>query len=209
MSDCGCQTATADTAEERRTMSIALALNATMFVVGTVAALVADSAGLLADALDMLADSSVYAIALLAIGRSMAFKRHAAQASGVLLAVLGLGVVIEAVRRGVVGAEPEGWIIVGMATLSLLVNATVFRMLAKYRDGEVHLRASWIFTRADVVANLGVIVAGLLVLATSTPWPDLVIGVAIGIYVIREAVEILRDARQRDSASSAVDAAGS
>jgi Co/Zn/Cd efflux system component len=118
-------------------------------------------------------------------------------------------VVIEAVRRAVVGAEPEGWIIVGMATLSLLVNATVFRMLAKYRDGEVHLRATWIFTRADVVANLGVILAGFLVLATGTAWPDLVIGVAIGLYVIREAVEILRDARQQDSAASAIDAAES
>lgn len=208
MSDCGCQTATTDTAEERRTISIALALNATMFVVGTIAGLVADSTGLLADALDMLADSSVYAIALLAIGRSTAFKRRGARASGVLLAILGLGVVIEAIRRAVMGAEPEGWIIVGMAIMSLLVNATVFRMLAKYRNGEVHLRASWIFTRADVIANLGVIVAGLLVLATGAPWPDFVIGVAIGLYVIREAVEILRDARQQDSAPSAVNAAG-
>jgi IS30 family transposase len=30
-------------------------------------------------------------------------------------------------------------------------------MLARYRQGEVHLRASWIFTRADVIANLAVI----------------------------------------------------
>ena len=142
-------------------------------------------------------DSSVYAIALLAIGRSIAFKSRGARVSGGLLAILGLGVVIESVRRAVMGAEPEGWIIVGIATMSLLVNATVLRMLAKYRDGEVHLRASWIFTRADVIANLGVIVAGLLVLGIGAPWPDFVIGAGIGLYVIREAVEILRDPRQR------------
>jgi Co/Zn/Cd efflux system component len=209
MSDCGCKLSSADTAEQRRTISIALALNATMFVVGTVAALVADSTGLLADALDMLADSSVYAIALLAIGRSIAFKSRGARVSGGLLAILGLGVVIESVRRAVMGAEPEGWIIVGIATMSLLVNATVLRMLAKYRDGEVHLRASWIFTRADVIANLGVIVAGLLVLGIGAPWPDFVIGAGIGLYVIREAVEILRDPRQQDGTLSAIKTAGS
>jgi Co/Zn/Cd efflux system component len=107
------------------------------------------------------------------------------------------------------GAEPEGWIIVGIATMSLLVNATVLRMLAKYRDGEVHLRASWIFTRADVIANLGVIVAGLLVLGIGAPWPDFVIGAGIGLYVIREAVEILRDPRQQDGTLSAIKTAGS
>jgi len=64
------------------------------------------------------------------------------------------------------------------------------------RSGEVHLRATWLFTRADVVANLGVILAGLLILWLGMPYPDYVIGTLIGLYVIKEAVEILRDARR-------------
>jgi Co/Zn/Cd efflux system component len=63
-------------------------------------------------------------------------------------------------------------------------------MLARYRQGEVHLRASWIFTRADVIANLAVILAALLVKVTQSRMPDIVIGLAIGIYVVREAIEI-------------------
>ena len=63
------------------------------------------------------------------------------------------------------------------------------------KSGEVHLRATWLFTRADVVANLGVILAGLLVLWLGVPYPDFVIGALIGLYVIKEAIEILRDAR--------------
>ena len=84
---------------------------------------------------------------------------------------------------------------IGTALLSLIVNLTVLRMLAPMKSGEVHLRATWLFTRADVVANLGVIVAGLLVLWFRVPYPDFVIGTLIGLYVIKEAVEILRDAR--------------
>ena len=69
------------------------------------------------------------------------------------------------------------------------------------KSGEVHLRATWIFTRADVVANVGVVVAGLLVLVLASPYPDYVIGTLIGLYVIKEALEILSDARKARSES--------
>jgi cation diffusion facilitator family transporter len=196
MTDCACQHSVADTAQQRRAVAIALALNGAMFVIGIVAGIVADSTGLVADALDMLADASAYGIALLAFGRTLVFKQRAAAASGLLLAALGSGVVIDAIRRVVAGSEPEGWIIIAAATLSLIVNATVLRLLKPFRDGEAHLRASWIFTRADVVANAGVIVAGVLVLATGNRTPDLIAGCLIGAYVVKEAVEILRDARR-------------
>ena len=196
MGDCACHDTDAETADQRRAIAIALALNLAMFVIGTVARLLAESAGLLADALDMLADASAYGIALLAIGRTATFKQRAATASGLILAALGSGVVLETIHRAVAGSEPEGWIIVGGAMLSLVVNGSVLRLLHRYRDGEAHLRASWIFTRADVVANVGVIAAGMLVLVTGSRVPDLVVGCLIGAYVIKEAIEILRDARR-------------
>jgi len=69
-------------------------------------------------------------------------------------------------------------------------------LLAPLKSGEVHLRATWLFTRADVVANIGVILAGVLVLWLGSPYPDFIIGTLIGLYVIKEAVEILGDARR-------------
>ena len=195
MTDCGCPVEGANSAPERRTIRIALALNFAMFIFGTIAGLVAQSSALLADALDMLADAAAYGIALTAIERTTAFKRRAALTSGLILAALGLSVIGDTIRRTVVGSEPEGWIMIGAATLSLIVNVTVLRMLARFRTGEVHLRASWIFTRVDVIANLGVIGAATVVMVTSSRIPDLLIGLAIGVYVVKEALEILRDAR--------------
>jgi Co/Zn/Cd efflux system component len=83
-----------------------------------------------------------------------------------------------------------------VAFASFLVNANVLRLLGRYRKGEVHLRATWIFTRVDVIANIGVMLSGLLVLLTSSRFPDLVMGGAIGIYVVKEAIEILSEARE-------------
>lgn len=195
MSDCGCEAPEVKTEQERRVLRIALGLNAAMAVIGGVAGWVAQSTGLLADALDMLSDATAYAIALLAIGRSVLFKIRAATLSGGILFVLGVAVLFEVGRRVNYGAEPLSEWMIATALLSLAVNLTVLRLLAPMKSGEVHLRATWLFTRADVVANVGVILAGLLIYWLSVPYPDYVIGTLIGLYVIKEAVEILRDAR--------------
>lgn len=195
MSECGCRHE-AQSAEERRVLRIALLLNAAMAVIGGTAGWIAYSTGLLADALDMLSDAGAYAIGLVAIGRSARFKANAAACSGVVLLMLGVGLLAEVGRRVLYGAEPLGGWMIATAFLSLAVNLTVLRMLAPLKSGQVHLRATWLFTRADVVANAGVILAGVLVFWLASPYPDYVIGAAIGVYVIKESVEILQDARR-------------
>ncbi len=194
MSGCGCHTVQADEAAQRRTLRIALAINATMFVVGLVAGTVAQSSGLIADALDMAADASAYAIALLAIRRGSAFKMQAARLSGTILLILGAGVVLDAARRAIFGSAPDGTTMMAVAALSLAANTTVLRLLAQTRSKEIHMRASFIFTRADVVANIGVILSGLIVWLTGLRQIDLIAGIAIGLYVGKEALEILREA---------------
>lgn len=202
MSDCGCHVEQSEDPRQRRTLWIALALNALMAVIGFAIGWIAHSTGVLADALDMLSDATAYAIGLFAIGRSASFKRNAATLSGALLLLLGIGVVAEAVRRGIAGSEPLSLWMMAAATLSLIVNLVVLRLLRPFQKGEVHLRATWIFTRADVVANIGVIVAAVLVYFTNSRFPDLIVGAAIGAYVIKEAIEILREAREKETTTS-------
>ncbi len=202
MSECGCH-AQATNEAECRTLRVALGLNATMFVVGAIAGLVAQSMGLIADSLDMLADASAYGIALMAWARSASFKASAAQLSGTLLLILGLGVLLGVVWRLLMGSHPEGAWMMGIAFVALVVNATVLRLLERFRHGEVHLRATWLFTRVDVIANMAVIVSGLLVLLLHSVVPDLVIGTAIACYVLKEALGILREAKEARAAALA------
>ena len=54
------------------------------------------------------------------------------------------------------------------------------------------MKASWIFSANDVIANLGIIIAGLLVAFSGSRYPDLVIGVIISIVVLSGAYRILR-----------------
>lgn len=199
MSDCGCH-AEVTSVEAGRTLRLALVLNATMFVVELIGGVIGQSSGLVADSFDMLADASAYGIAIAAVSRAALFKVRAATVSGAILLMLGLGACLAVVGRAITGSEPESLIMAALATPALVVNTIVLRLLSKHRDGEVHLRATWIFTRADVVANVAVLVAALLVFLTGSRYPDLVVGFVIGIYVTREALEILRDASRERSA---------
>lgn len=195
MSDCGCH-AEVTSVEAGRTLLLALALNAGMFVVELIGGIIGESSGLIADSLDMLADASAYGIAIAAVSRGPLFKARAATVSGTILLLLGLGACVAVIVRAITGSEPESLIMAVLATPALVVNTIVLRLLSKHRDGEVHLRATWIFTRADVIANLAVLVAALLVFVTRSRYPDLIVGFGIGLYVTREALEILKDAAQ-------------
>ncbi|WP_281363129.1 cation diffusion facilitator family transporter [Parasphingopyxis algicola] len=171
-------------------------MNAAMFVTEVTAGILINSAGLIADGLDMLSDASVYAIALAAIGRSSRFKANAATWSGVMLLFLGIGLIAEVIRRLFDGSPPDGAWMIAISLVALAINIIVLRLLSRQRSAEVHLRAAWIFTRADVVANAAVILSGLAVFLTSNRYFDLVVGAGIGVYVVKEAFEILREARE-------------
>lgn len=185
-----------DSAEQARILWIVLGINAAMFVAEFVAGLIAQSTGLIADSLDMLADAAVYGVSLYAVGRSAGLKRRAAMLSGVLQVMLALSVAGEILRRMIVGSEPEPTFMIGVSLIALVANVICLALIAKHRDGEVHMRASWVFSKNDVIANVGVIAAGGLVLLLDEHWPDLVIGSLIVIVVFRGGISILADAKR-------------
>ena len=177
---------------EAKTLRIALAINGAMFLGESMAGLLADSSALIADSLDMFADAAVYGIALFGAGQAVAGQRRAARVSGWMQLALGCGAAFEVVRRMVAGSEPESSVMIGVAAVALAANAVTMRLLVRHRGGGAHMRASWIFTTNDVLANFGVIVAGVLVRAIGSAVPDLVVGGAIALVVLSGSIRILR-----------------
>jgi len=171
---------------------VLLGINAIMFVVELVAGWSAESTGLIADSLDMLADAVVYGLALYAVGRAAHVKARAAHLSGAFQGLLAVGVFADVLRRFTTGSAPEPPTMISVSTLALVANVSCLFLLAKHRDGEAHMRASWIFSTNDVLANLGVIAAAALVAWTGSPLPDLVVGTAIAALVLVGAFRISR-----------------
>jgi cation diffusion facilitator family transporter len=185
--------------QQSRVLIILLVINAVMFVMELVTGILAESTGLIADSLDMLSDAVVYGIGLYAVGRAASAKITAAFASGYFQMALALIVALDVSRRVIFGSDPEPVYMVLIGLVALAANVLCLGLIAKHRDGGVHMRASWIFSRNDVIANVGVILSGGLVFLTGVRWPDLVIGLAIAYVVFRGAMTIVADARNERS----------
>lgn len=178
--------------EEHKTLRVLLAINGAMFFVEIVTGWLAESTGLIADSLDMFADAAVYGVSLYAVGKAATMQMRAARFSGYLQLILAFGALFEVSRRFLVGSDPEPPLMIGVALLALVANLTCMALIAKHRQGGAHMRASWIFSPNDVIANVGVILAGALVAWTGSHLPDLVVGAIIALVVLSGAIRILR-----------------
>ena len=195
MSGCGCEVEIKD-ASQKRVLYWLLGINAVMFFVEMTVGILADSTALIADSMDMLADAVVYGIGIYAVGKSILHKAKAAQISGYFQLLLGVIILIDITRRLFLGSEPISSLMIGMGFIALIANVACLAIIRNHKNDEVHMRASWIFSANDVIANMGVIIAGVLVVWFDSRVPDLVIGCIVSIVVLRGAWMILKDAKQ-------------
>jgi len=177
--------------QESKVLQVLLAINLIMFFVELSVGWAAQSTGLIADSLDMFADAAVYGVALYAVGHTSRMKLRAAHLSGWLQMILAFGALSEVLRRFIFGSDPVSTLMMGIGGVALVANIACLMLISTKRDGGAHMQASWIFSANDVIANIGVILAGGLVLLTGSRYPDLLIGLIIGLIVLNGARRIL------------------
>ncbi|MBT8326714.1 MAG: cation transporter, partial [Bacteroidia bacterium] len=172
------QTNFEENANQKKLLWSVLIINFAFFIIEITTGIISKSMGLVADSLDMLADSFVYGISLFAVGGTLIKKKQIAKIAGyfqIILAIIGF---IEVLRR-FFGNEklPDFSTMIIVSIFALIANGICLYILKKSKSkGEAHMKASMIFTSNDVIINLGVILAGLLVHWLSSSKPDLIIG---------------------------------
>lgn len=199
-SDSSCCSCTGDTkrAERdpayRRALWLVILLNLGFGIVEIVGGFMADSQALKADALDFLGDGSISLLGLIALGWAPRARSKIAMAQGLFLGVLGLGVIGFAIWRAMNAVAPEADLMGGIGVAALAVNVTAALVLSRFREGDANVRAIWLFSRNDSLANIAVIVAAGLVAWTRSAWPDLLVAGVIALIFLHSAWEIIRDA---------------
>ncbi|WP_420582789.1 cation transporter [Reichenbachiella sp.] len=179
---------------QKRLLWIVLAINFSFFIIEISTGLISKSMGLVADSLDMLADSFVYGISLFAVGGTIIKKKRIAKLAGYFQITLAIVGFIEVLRR-FFGAEklPDFSTMIIVSLCALIANGICLYILQKSKSKEeAHMKASMIFTSNDVIINLGVIIAGLLVNWLNSSRPDLIIGTIVFGLVIQGAFRILK-----------------
>ena len=180
----------------RRALWIALALNASMFIVEFVAGERVHSRALQADALDFLGDSANYAISLLVAGMALVWRARSALLKGLTLLGFGGWVLVTALIALMNGTVPQAQTMGIVGGLALAANVGVAVMLYSFRTGDANMRSVWICSRNDAIGNIAVMVAALGVFGTGQAWPDLVVAGIMATLAISGGWQILRHARE-------------
>ena len=179
---------------QKKVLKITLAINLVMFVLEFVYGTLARSTSLLADSLDMLGDALVYGVSLYAIGKSIRWETSVSLLKGVVMALFGFWVVGQAVYRFTTPtlpvAETMGWV----GGLALVANVSCAALLLRFRNDDLNMRSTWLCSRNDVIANIGVLIAAALVSTTNSHYPDLIVGIVISGLVLVSAYGVLRGA---------------
>ncbi len=195
--ECGCagdvQRAEKDPAY-RRALWIVVALNLGFGICEAVGGFIADSQALKADALDFIGDGSISLIGVLALVWSAQTRARVALTQGIFLGALGLGVIGFAGWRSLNAAVPEAGLMGSIAVLALITNVAAALVLMRFRKGDANVSAIWLFSRNDAIANIGVIIAAMLVAWTGSAWPDLAVAAIIALIFLHSAYLIIRSA---------------
>lgn len=182
-----------DHSNEKKLLWTVLIINFSFFILEIMTGFFSRSMGLVADSLDMLADALVYALSLYAVGHVASKKKSVAKISGYFQMALALFGIIEVIRRFLGFEEaPIFQVMIIISIFALVGNAVSLFLLQKSKSKEAHMQASMIFTSNDVIVNIGVILAGILVYFTQSKIPDLIVGSIVFLLVANGAIRILK-----------------
>lgn len=161
--------APADTPGGDRRLAFAIAVNILLTVAQIIGGVFSGSLALVADAIHNLSDAAALAIALIArrIARHPADSNHTyghgrAEMIGAVfnlswLIFIGLFLVVEGIDR-LFNPEPiEGWIVVIIAAVALLVDIATLMLTFRMAKTSMNIRATFIDNLSDAMASLGVI----------------------------------------------------
>ena len=186
-----------------RRLIAAIALNLLLTLVEVIAGIFAGSLALLADALHNFNDCGSLVIALVArriarrpsdLRRTFGYRR--AEIVGALinltiLVVVGLYLMGEGVHRLFAPRPVEGWTVVGVATVALIVDLGTAALLFAMSRGNLNVRAAYLHNISDAIASVGVILAGAAVLAWGAYWVDPLVTLVIASYILWQSLAMI------------------
>ncbi len=191
--------------DDRRALTIALVLVATILVAEVVAGLFAHSLALLADAGHMLTDVAALAFALVAAamaarpaaGRwTFGYSRLeilAAQANGITLGLLAVWIVWSAIHRLVDPREVRGGVVLFVALAGALASVVAAYVLARGSTESLNVRGAFLHVATDVAAFAAAALAGGLILVTGWNRLDPAASLFVAALMLWSSAQLLRE----------------
>jgi Co/Zn/Cd efflux system component len=176
-----------------RVLKLLLTVNAVMFAVEVVAGLWSRSTALLGDSLDMFGDAAVYAATLHVLDRGPLWKARAAVLKGMVMALFGTVVLVEAAGKAIGQVVPDAGTMGIVGALALAANVGCLALLMRHRRDDINMKSAWACSRNDIIANVAVIGAAVAVGQFGSWWPDVLVGAGIAALFLITALSVVRE----------------
>lgn len=181
----------------RTAIAIVAAINFVGFLGESVVALVIGSASLFADAADFLEDTLINLLVLTAVGWSLAGRRKASYALAGLILIPAVAAFVMVAVKLATGEPPEPFTLSATAVGALVINVVSAVLLFRVRSGGggALMTGAWLAARNDALANVLIIAAGVVTVFWASVWPDVAVGLVIGVINLHAAKEVFEQAR--------------
>ena len=195
--------------ENRHRLTMVLGLALGLMVFEAMGGWLTGSLALLADAAHMLTDVAGLALAVVAMKfserpatpeRTYGYHRVeilAALTNSVVLVFISLFILAEAFERLRQPPEVAAGPMVAIASAALLTNIVSVFLLKKGSEGSLKVRGAYLEVLSDMVASLGVILAGAIIWATGWAYADPIVSAGIGLFILPRTWSLLKEAGGR------------
>jgi cobalt-zinc-cadmium efflux system protein len=188
-----------------RAFAIGIGLNIAFVAIEATYGFLANSIALLADAGHNLSD--VLGL-LLAWGATWLAKRPPSRRfsyglrGATILAALGNAIILliavgfivyNAVMRLIIPDLVQGETVMIVAGIGIVINGVTAWMFARGRKGDINIRGAYLHMVADALVSAGVVVAGLLILATGWLWIDPVTSLIVAALIFVATIDMARE----------------
>ncbi len=188
----------------RRTVLIVALLNLAYFGVEFAVALAIGSVSLFADSIDFLEDASLNLLILVGLGWPAHRRKLLGKVMAGILLVPALATLWTAAQKLALPVAPAPVPLTLAGTGALMVNFVCATLLMRYRHhgGSLSL-AAFLSARNDVLANVAIILAGLITAYTLSIWPDMIVGLSIATINADAALKVYKAAQKETDIAQA------
>ena len=181
----------------RRAVTFVALLNLSYFAVEFAVAVAIGSVSLFADSIDFLEDTSLNLLILVGLRWSTRNRARLGMLLAGILLIPSLATVWAAWLKFTAPVAPAPIPLSLAGAGALVVNAICAFILVRFRrHGGSLTRAAFLSARNDTLANIAIILTGVVTSYTLSAWPDLIVGLGIAALNAGAAVEVWHAARK-------------
>ena len=118
----------------------------------------------------------------------------AAFINAVLLLVAMGSLAWEAIGRLNSPEPTEGWTIISVATVGIIINTATALLFMRGRENDLNIRGAFIHMAADALVSAGVVLGGALYLWQGWTWIDPVMSLAIAVVIVIGTASLFNEA---------------